>query len=146
MGSVLMETMALERLIELVEESVGEAGVHVSDSLLGTTSTTRLHESARVARESTTNTDQFRNQDISRVEDVIVVELVFELQPHQQREARNAAYVTSRNVRNKITRLANPRMRHNGETHLDTDEVVEDGWLIITDRYRFRRYEQVGRG
>ena len=146
MGSVLMETMALERLIELVEESVTEAGVHVPDSLQGTTSTTRLHESATVARETTINLEQFRDQLISRVEDVVAVEYVFEIQPHQQKASRAAAYPVVRAARNKVTNLEDGRQRHNGQVHISTDEVVEGGWLIITDRYRFRRYEQVGRG
>ena len=88
MGSVLMETMPLERLIELVEESVVEAGVHVPDSLQGTTSTTRLHESATVARETTTNLEQFRDQLISRVEDVVAVEYVFNRTSRRPRERR----------------------------------------------------------
>lgn len=141
-----METMPLEHLMSLIEASVTEAGVFVSDELIGDTSTARRHKSARVGRVSTVNLNEFRDQDIARVEDVVAVELTFEIKPHDQRATRNAAYETSRDVRNKLTDLSDSLMRRNGQTHLDSTEVVEEGWFIITDQYRYRRYEEVGRG
>ena len=141
-----METMPLEHMITNVEDAVIAAGVHVPDALLGTTSTPRKHNSARIARESTINLDEFRNQRFSRVEDIIAIELAFEISPKDQRAGRNAAYVTSRAVRNAVTDLADVQQRRNGQTHLDSTELVQGEWLLITDRYRFRRYEEVGRG
>lgn len=141
-----METMPIERLLGLVEARCEAAGVHVADELLGTTSAPRQHQSARVGRESTDNTDQLRNQEISRVEDVVVVELWFELPPKQQRLGRDAAHVTARAVRNAVTDLADTQQRRNGQTHLSTVDEPRGEWLTITQRYRFRRYEEVGRG
>jgi|ETNmetMinimDraft_26_1059896.scaffolds.fasta_scaffold20181_4 hypothetical protein len=133
-----------ERLLELVEDAIGEAGVHVADSLLGATSTPKKHKSARTHMESV-NTLQYRNQDVSRMEDTVTVELWFQLRPSGQRATRAASAVTARLVRNRITRINNIQLRPGNPVHLSTDPEVRGEWYTITDRFRFQRDEEVGR-
>ena len=140
-----MQTYPIEHLISLVEEAITEAGVHVSDELGGGTSTPRKHESARVMVESSINTDQTRNQDVSRMVDIIEVQLAFQLRPSGQRLTRNAGHVTSRVVRNKITFEAANQLAESRPIHLTTVPDIQGEWFTITDRYRFYRFEEVGR-
>ena len=139
------EAFDIERLVALVEEAITESGFHIPDSIGGTTSTPRKHQSATVTRISTVNTEQLRNQRCSRVEDTLQVELHFVVKPGQQRETRRAAYESTRRVRNNITRLAHRQLRESNPTHLSDEDLFLGEYFQITSQYRFRRYEEVGR-
>lgn len=98
-----------------------------------------------VRRELTRNLNEVRNQDTSRVEDHIVVELQARVQPKDQRTTRGALYDAEAAVLNRVTELTFQR-RWN-LVHIDTREVVRNGeWLAITVRFSLKRFEEVGQG
>ncbi len=134
--------------IEAHLQAPPDIGARLLDILTGpgTYPNQRGARSYLVRRELTRNLDESRNQDQSRVEDLIIVEIQARINPKNQRAARNDAYDLADVIRNRITGLGFER-RWN-LTHLDTREVVRlpGEWFTVLVRFTLKRFETVGSG
>lgn len=134
-----------EHLLALIDAAIISAGFHVPDSLDGTTSTPKRHKSASTQRLSSTNTRQYRNQDLTRVQDLIQVEAWFVKNPSAQKASRAKAYKEMRKVRNAVTRLVGEVPVLANIIHLADSDDVDGEYLTITSLFEVHRDEEVGR-
>ncbi len=98
-----------------------------------------------VRRELTRNLGETRNQDTSRVEDLIVVELQKRINPKAQITARGEIYDKEQDVINRVTELSWNR-RWN-LTLVDSRELIRNGeWFAVLVRFSLKRFLEVGQG
>ena len=145
-----MSTATLRTLIEDVEAQLVKApdlGIKRGDALSGPSTMPNQRGKAGfyVRRELSRNLDQTRNQDNSRIEDIVVVEVQQRIQPKAQRTSRGALYDIEESIINRVTELAHER-RWN-PTYIDTLEELQPGeWLKVFIRFSFKRFGAVGGG
>jgi len=145
---------ALTTIREVIEgfeaqiEAAPALGVYLFDHLTSpdTMPQQRGAYGVAVRRELTRNLDQNRNQDVSRVEDLIVVEVLRRLGPKSQKTQRGQAHDLEASILNRVTQL--DWERRWGVTHMDTREQVLTGgeWLKLILRFSVKRFESVGQG
>ena len=99
-----------------------------------------------VTRETTINLDaQSRNQDMARVEDVVLVTLQRRIAPKDQLTTTRAdMWNKEQAVINRVTELSVNRSL--GLVFLSSRDVVAGGWMKTTIKFRMRRQMQVGAG
>ena len=145
-----MAQVTLTELLQRIEAHILAApslGVTIADDLRGLTSATRRHKGVGVWRESTLNTEQYRDQDNERVEDRVIVELSYRIAPKDQRTSRDAASDLMDTIRDRITELSESTLAKHHPRHLEDREEITDGeWLVIQSAYRFTRDQSVGAG
>lgn len=142
----------IRQLIEEIEALLEESPpleLTVGDPLSGPSTMPRARGavSAFVRRESTVNTDQVRNQTFSEVEDLIVIELQYQINPKGQRMSRGELYDLADRVRNRVTRLAasgdRPKRQWNLK-HFDTREQLTVEHFKLFTRFTTKRFETLG--
>lgn len=144
-------TTTIRELIEGIEAQIAaipDLGVFLFDGLAAP-ETMPQHRGAlgvSVRRELTRNLNETRNQDVSRVEDLVVVTIQRRVAPKDQKTARGEAYDLEDAILNRVTSLAFER-RWNA-THLDTRENLAPSgeWFRIFLRFSLKRFEPVGAG
>jgi hypothetical protein len=98
-----------------------------------------------IRRELTRNLDETRNQDRSRVEDLLVVELQKRITPKSQLTARGEVYDKEDDVINRVTELAFNRGWN--LTYRDTRDILRNGeWFSVLIRFSLKRFLAVGAG
>lgn len=147
-----MSSTTIKEVITGIEAQIVAApslGIQVSD-LINAPQTMPQQRGATgvsVKREITINLNETRNQDNSRVQDIVAVEIQIRVNPKDQKVSRNAAYDLENALLNRISSLTFER-RWN-MTHLDTREQVQGGggeWFTVLIRYSLKRFEPVGAG
>lgn len=145
-----MSTTTIRTLIEAVEthlEAAPDLGIKRSDPLSGpsTMASQRGKKGFYVRRELSRNLNETRNQDVSRVEDIVLIELQCRVSPKSQITSRGELYDIEQSVINRVTELANER-RWN-PVYIDTLEELEPGeWFKLFLRFSFKRFATVGGG
>lgn len=144
-------TTTLREAVEAIEAHIGEdlpdLGVLHAAAITGPSTMPQQRGSVgfAVRRELTRNLGETRNQDCSRVEDLIVVELQARIAPKAQLDARGDVYDSEQSVINRVTELAFNR-RWN-LTLVDAREVIRNGeWFAVLVRFSLKRYLEVGAG
>ncbi len=149
MSSELASTVGVEVMLAEIETAITAApslSLTIADDLRGFTSATTSHRNVRVSRESTRNLEETRNQLMSAVEDIVLIQLGYRVAPKDQRTSRNSAHLAARQLRNRVTQLGHPTLHRYNVRHMTTSERVNGEWIEIDQRYRFRRNESVGAG
>ena len=139
----------LVTILQTIEAKITAApdlGVTIADDLAGIRSATRQHASVLVFRESTSDLNETRNQDVQRVEDRIRVDLSWRVRPKDQRTSRDAAVSKSADLRSRLTDLDDTTMRKWGVVCVSERERRAGEWLTIEHVYRVRRVRTVGAG
>ena len=144
-----MSNTTLRTAIEAIEaqlEAVPSLGMRRSDPLSGpsTMANQRGAVGYEVVRTLTQILDETRNQDTSRVEDLIQVTLQKRLKPKDQKTSRGELYDLEQSVVNRVTELAFNRKWN--LTFLDTQEELTGEWLQFMLRFSLKRFMQVGAG
>ncbi len=146
-----MATTSLRTAIEAIEAHLDAApplGILRGDPLSGpsTMPSQRGATGYFVRRELTRNlAAETRNQDVSRVQDLLIVELQTRVSPKDQNTSRGTLYDLEDSVRNRVTQLDFNR-RWN-LVHIDTREELRPGeWLKVFIRFSLKRFEIVGAG
>lgn len=143
-------TTTLREAVEAIEAALDAApslGVRRSDPLSGTATMTAQRGATGyfVRREITRNLDETRNADVSRVQDLLIVELQTRIGPKAQTVSRGDLYDRSDTVRNRITDLDFNRKWN--LIHVDTREELRPGeWFKLLLRFSLKRFEIVGAG
>jgi len=140
-------TTTLRAMVEAMEAQIAAAptiAVQIGDPLSGpsTLPSQRGALALYVRRESTTNSEDVRDQDVALVHDVIAIELQIRLGPKAQITSRGELYDIVDRVRNRLTNLTFRRQLN--IRHLDTREAVQGEWFTVTMRLSTKRFETLG--
>ena len=149
-----MATDPLTEVLTVFEAMLTEPpdlGIRLANYLPGPTVDPAQRQNGAVAltRRSTINTEESRDQDSERVEDIIVVELSTAVTPHDQRTSRDEAHDTQDTIRNRLTDLTETRIAPWHPTHVDTTERFVGGageWIVQTMLLQVRRDQTIGGG
>jgi hypothetical protein len=139
--------MSVKRASEVLTDvrtaiSGGVASVQLADTLRGVQPQQRRHRGIAVWREGTRNREEFRDQGAARVDDTVVVEVSWRLSPKNQ----HASAQTGRDLADDVLQVVadcddlvpyHPIYVSTAEQHLGE-------WLVLTQRYRFTRQQQLG--
>jgi len=146
----LLVTTSLRTLIEDVETHLDAApslGIIRGDVLSGpaTMAQQRGAMGYAVKRTLTRNLEENRNQDVARVEDLLIVELQARVKPKAQRTTRGELYDIEEAVINRVTELAHQRKWN--PRYVDTlEELLPGEWFKLFVRFSFKRFQAVGGG
>ena len=141
----------LRTLVEAVEtalEAAPSLGIRKGDGLRGVKSMPQQRGSIGfwVHRELTRNLPaQTRNQDVSRVEDIVVITLQARIKPKDQRDSRGDLYDLCDSVLNRVTELNTSNRKWNPTLVSIRDDLTNE-WLRTEMRIRFQRFQAVGGG
>lgn len=105
-----------------------------------------LHKGVTVRPGSTVNTGQYRDQEVARVQDNLLVEMAYQLTPMHQRTTRNEALVLEAQIRRILTGetvALSGRLRYTGTTSRDV-HPADTTWWITTMTYTFARDALLG--
>lgn len=143
-------TTTLRTAIEAIEGQLDAApalGIRRGDALSGpsTMANQRGAKGYFVSRELTQNLGETRNQDVSRVEDLILVQLQCRIKPKDQLTSRGELYDIEASVINRVTELAFNRKWN--LTYVDTQQELDPGeWFKLFIRFSLKRFLAVGAG
>lgn len=139
-----MAAVTLTQALTLIEATILDlSGARIADELRGVVPQQRAHKGVAVWRETTTNTELYRDQNLARVEDVIVVRTSWRLSPKNQRASMDAAHDWAASICVQVADV-NGTFAPLHPTFLSEEEEHEGEWLTITQRYRMTRDHLLG--
>lgn len=146
-----MSTTTLKTAIEAIEahirDDLPDLAIVQGDPLTGPATLPQQRGAVGffVRRELTRNLGETRNQDNSRVEDLVVVELQKRVAPKDQLTARGEVWDKEQQVIDRVTELAWNRKWN--LTYQDTRDIIRNGeWFAVIIRFSLKRFLRVGAG
>lgn len=120
------------------------AGVNLADHLQGVQPQQRRHKGVAVWRQGTRNTEAYRDQDLARVQDTIVVEISYRVSPKAQHTSAQAARDLCDDVIQVVADCDEATLAPYHPIFLGEDEQHLGEWVVTRQRYRLTRDQQLG--
>lgn len=133
---------------ELADKLLAAPSLDISllDDLRGESSRVRRHRGVLFRRPRSTNSNQSRDQEESRMTDQLWLVLDWQLVGSGQRQSRAEAQRLASRLVNRITDIQDRTLRPYGLRLTEETETPRGAWLTITLKLEAKRDQRVGQG